>query len=430
MERKNETVFYIGASTVLGICFSILISAVWLGGMVITGIQVLGSLFFSLLFGAVLYCLYKQLRHVAWDKLVSRIVLICGILLLLASQLTILRAIYTQNGWDVRNIYQGALQMATEHTLNGEFKFYFSSCPNNIFLLLIETNLFRLAKLIHVDNLLLVSVLFSMFMVDFAVFIGSLCAKRLFQVRGQILFILISIGLIVYNPWFTVSYSDTIAMPFPVLIIYGYLRLKDESSHKWLWCAEMGVCAVFGYLLKPHTVIPLIAIGLIELVYQRLSKERIILLLRRAGCFLLTAIVAYLSTQTYMYLDIGSIVTEDMKYTNELPVIHYVNMGMNPYTIGGFYGEDRWALAEIEGRDKKAEASLASIKARLQDYGFGGYLRFLGKRLSTCITTGPLDTAEKGIFTGCLRQITIPSVKQSKAYLNTAPEATSFTLFG
>lgn len=388
---RRFLVSYFAVSVFFGLFFC----AMTIANIVSFGARALAVLFFLLLFGVILYCVYDRILNLKLSNGCYRLILFTAVFTLVAAQVIVARGIYTRYGWDVERIIDSATRLANQDQFL-EIK-YFTNYPNNIFLLLVFTDFFRLVRLFS-SNYLLWAICLNIVLVDLAVFLTYLCAKRLFHKKGKILAALLCISLIGMNPWFIVPYSDTFGMLFPVLIFYLYLKMEDDRIPQWLLCILMGAASVIGFFIKPQTAIITIAIFLVALLSHKLNKERLKILLKRFGCLFLSLLITFFSATAYMNYRTKDILPDNLKYQNEMPFTHFLMMGMNPETLGNFYLQDVLDTMGIPGKEEKMQFNLKVIQDRLSHYGFAGYVTFLGQKSAMLYHDGSFGYGQEGGF--------------------------------
>lgn len=291
-------------------------------------------------------------------------------------QMWYVNALSVPIGWDVGQIYNTA--MAPD--MNAEFG-YFSIYPNNLFLLFCFRALFKLLRMVGIaDGWLVLSILNTLF-VDTAALLCVLCAKQLWGLRGGYIALAVCIASFGVFPWLIVPYSDTLAMPFTILLFYLYLQLCRAKSTpaRVALAALAGIAACVGYFIKPTVIIIAIAAVLIHFIFTHTLRAlcaSLALLLIFSACFVggNHAFNHFVKEQQYIRI-----------YENQAtPMTHFIMMGLSKYDwgdgniqYGAYRGEDVSYTHANKDPDKKVEANLKMIRARLQDYGFGGYMRFL-----------------------------------------------------
>lgn len=388
---KRFLILYFTVSVFFGLFFC----AMTIANIVSFGARALAVLFFLFLFSVILYCVYDRILNLKLSNGCYRLILFTAVFILVAAQVIVARGIYTRYGWDAGMLINSATQLANQNSLKGTN--YFSYYPNNVFLLLVFTDFFRLVRLFS-SNYLLWAICLNIVVVDLAVFLTYLCAKRLFHKRGRILAALLCISLIGMNPWFIVPYSDTFGMLFPVLIFYLYLKMEKNRIPQWLLWILMGAASAIGFFIKPQTVIITIAIFLVALLSYKLDKERLKILLKQFGCLVLSLLITFFSATAYMNYRTKDILPDNLKYQNEMPFTHFLMMGMNPEKTGSWYQSDVEQTMRIVGKNEKIKFNIQVIKERLSSYGWKGYMKLLGAKSVKLYSDGTFGYGKEGHF--------------------------------
>lgn len=320
-------------------------------------------------------------------------------------QVVIARTIYFEPGWDVSAIVQNA-----EFIVNAPEKFtadYFLMNPNNIFLLLVFSEIYLLSEKLAFIDFEFLLVIINIIIVDLSILLTILTAKRLFKSKVVIVTIMLFTLLFAFSPWIVIPYSDTLSMIFPIGIFYLYLNIKDKKSKTkkcgLLFC--IGIFASIGYQIKPTIVIVLIAIVLVEFINRIKNFKRLSL----GGLAILIIASGFLGFKTIYSKIVNNVTINGYnlgdRYDKEFPLTHYAMMGMqevhieNRGTIYGVYKpEDVTYTDSFVGKDAKIKANIEEIKRRLSEFGPVGYMRFLAKKAAWFLSDGTFYYGGEGNF--------------------------------
>ena len=131
---------------------------------------------------------------------------------------------------------------------------------------------------------------------------------------------------------------------------------------------------------------------LIQIGIQKIDALRPILL-GIIVCIVLCAGLSDIGKRWFCNAIISKYEEHSQEYfeNTEFSYLHWMNMGLNEESMGGYSLEDVEATKAIVGKKNKSAALKESIKDRLSAFGFGGYLKFLnGKVIYMLCKMAPL----------------------------------------
>lgn len=309
---------------------------------------------------------------------------------------------YFITGWDAGLLLTTAQGIAggSEFAENTFVGYYFSTYPNNIFLIFIFSKILKMESLFGILDagngimgILTVQCLLSAitgFMVFKIAFGLRKSLKSAWNAWG--LYVLI-IGV---SPWVSIPYSDSIGIIFPICILYLYMKIK-EGKHTALNCFLISVVSVLGYKIKPQLFIVTIAI-MITVVLNLLKKDVEDLKLQSKRYFRNAAgvILGVCITLLFSHLAVQSIAIE-MNDKESFGPAHFIMMGLNPITNGGYLEDDVLYTREQRSEDR-TQANIKVIKERLENYGPAGMLQHLVKKTLNNYSDGTWAWGAEGEF--------------------------------
>lgn len=308
---------------------------------------------------------------------------------------------YFITGWDAGLLTDTAYQISAGQSFDSSTyeSYYFSIYPNNILLIFIFSKITELGSLfgildawIGIMGILTVQCLISALtglLVYKTALLWSSSLRMAWNTWGMYVLI---VGV---SPWVSIPYSDSMGLIFPVLFLYLYF-LTQNGSMIWLKCLCMAAVAVLGYKIKPQLAI--IAIAAVIILCLNLLKGKF----KRPGWkpvagTLAGVFIMFLGCQ----LAVSSIPIELDKEEAFGPA-HFVMMGLNPETNGGFLEGDV-AYTYSQPADERTQADIEMIRQRLEDYGPTGLLGHLEKKLLSNYGDGTWAWgAEGGFYTEIL----------------------------
>ena len=315
-------------------------------------------------------------------------------------QIVTLQNIYFESGWDVNIIYSRVKSFLRNGIIELNTYFqkypYFSIAPNNLFL----TNVFVIIGKITMffprqwhSYLYKILVIIDIILIDLAGIImvktiENFTNKKSIKLLGAVLYIAF-IGL---SPWFMIPYSDTYSIIFPISILYNYTK-KDK---KWYNYLMIGLLSYIGYCVKPTNIIMLIAIIIVE-IYRSLFEFRDKKKLKQkikvsviSGIGILIAIMINITLLNVSKYEI------ERKYTFSL--YHYLMMGINTETTGGWNAKDVENDLLIEDYDERVEHNKEVFLQRLKAMSPKDFCKFYIKKILLNYNDGTLAWGREGSF--------------------------------
>lgn len=324
-------------------------------------------------------------------------------ILLFGVQIFIFVNIHFQTGWDLEHIFNAVNSYSEIGVFNDKTYFmkypYFSVYPNNLFLSTIFAVIGRIVVHFTHHRVYQVLVLLDIILVDLAGIvmvktIENLTDKKLLKILGAIIFI-VFIGL---SPWFLVPYSDTYSILLPVSVLYCYTK-KDK---KWYHYLLIGFCSYLGYLIKPTSIIILIAIMIVEsykTIFKIKDKKQIKSVARNGITIVLGIVMVML-----LKVGVESITRyeSDKEYT--ISLYHYLMMGINQDSTGAFSHEDVINSLSIRNYDERVEYNKATFLERLKSLSFEDFCKFYTKKVLVNYNDGTFAWGREGGFYSIVNQ--------------------------
>lgn len=314
---------------------------------------------------------------------------ISGFLFLL--QLLVIHSYYFHTDWD-----SATVTWAAEAIANGlstaEFSWYYSLCPNNLFLTFLFAIGFMIAKFLGISQ----EGLFLL--IAFQCVLSCIASLLLFNVvqiltrsNMQAIFAWGLYCIIVgASPWLSIPYSDSVAIIFPILLLWLYLRNRKQ---KWF---EIGLITLIGYKIKPQISIVTIAIVLIKLA-DCIFKKR-----RGNGKQINLIKMVHFLCGVFLAVVICNVVVNSVNIQRdpqqELGLTHYMMMGLNTESKGAWSGEDLELSRSVATTEERVRMNLTVTIERLKDMGLAGYLRHLKNKTLVNYCDGTFNWGGEGVF--------------------------------
>lgn len=348
----------------------------------------------SILIITALLVLGMRYRERIKIKFTLKAILIAHLILFIV-QVLIAYSVYFYTGWDAATVRNTAFQMI-EHAdkLIGPFAMYYSYHVNQTTIAIFLSYIMRFFYDFGIGNYYFGTVLVSVLFVWLSSLFLTLSVRKLSKSDSTTLFaFFLFMFLGALSPWITIPYSDTYAILFPSFALFLYVYTRETN---WYFPALflISLASIFGTLIKPQTIIILIAVVIVEFIqaFQHWKKGTLILSVLLMSILFaqkVTTEVYYKSIYTY---DFGIVQGRNFTYT------HYLMTGLNPFTYGAYYEEDAllsYATGTVEEREAK---NWEVIQNRLAEYGVLGYLDFSMHKILTNFNDGTFAWNGEGGF--------------------------------
>lgn len=341
-----------------------------------------------------------------WNQHIKRISI-----LLLIVELIISYCIMFASGWDAGIVLGQADLIASGSTkLNHN---YYSWYPNNLLITFLYSLAYRLTGLFGIQSA--GSVIIVLVQCILSVLTGYYLyriAEHMFQSQtlAMLLWILYALWLGLL-PWYTVTYSEPLAIFFPVSILYLYQCMENQKKY-YRNTALIGILSVIGFKLKPSTLIVSMAIFII-LVLQLLDKKTRNISLKKIVIMLVTFSV---TLGIFEQIDFAKQMGLKLDSNKEMPMTHFAMMGLSEKRNGIFDQKELDYSLSFPNVQQRKEANLKMIRKRLQAYGFSGLMKHMTKKTLTNYNDGAFSWGKEGDF--FLIEIEKPDGPLSKAIKN------------
>lgn len=317
----------------------------------------------SLVIGAMFICaLYYILKKVKITNSRINYTVFESVVFLLffIFQLIFTYSTYAYAGWDPEVLWDFGLIINSNKKIDPS---YLSTYPNNLLLLNFIVLLQQIAKflpraLFH-DGvylfLVINCILNSITGIMIYKLINHFC-ERSAAWLGWILYVI----LIGTSGWLDIYYSDSLALIFPMAIVYIWVKCKKVIKYPII-----GFLAMFGVNIKPQCIIVLIAIIVWEIV-SFISASRDIKLKIAKGLFLIALgmfaglLLAGACKRTSIEIE------EEASFSPT----HYLMMGLKGY--GGYNLSDVEFSQSFATRKERNEANIDEALRRISDKGLTG----------------------------------------------------------
>ena len=356
------------------------------------GAQLNAALLFVLIAVAcvLLYDLHRLLGKVTETQ--GRVILILFIAVSAAVQIIAGLQLRYIPQWDIAAVFNGGRDWA----INGNFDVYqeyHAMQSNNHGALFLFRCVFQVYHLFGGTDFYAAALVFTVLILQVAVYAGYDAARRLAGIRGAVMFLAL---LAVYLPFYTMGaafYTDTLSLPFVILVLDFYLRGRDAERFGWKLCCFVacGAFAAIGAAIKFTALIPLIAVALDWALnhtpWNWSSLKKPLLSLGAAACaavFLTLVFSAYMKTQ----------VDQTLAEQRKMPLSHWVMMGLDGSNHGRYSASDFDFSMGLPDPDTRRQEISKVIRQRIQDFGVVGLIKHISVKLAIDYESGTFNQAD------------------------------------
>lgn len=281
-----------------------------------------------------------------------------GYLMLFILQCIYVRLTYFYTGWDVSLMQTRVEAVISGHSLqdvSGDVGY--SIYPNNLTLFYMQYLISKVGELFSWERPYDLCIYVSCFCVAASCFLGSLTVRKIID-NGfmHFLYTLISTVYILFSPWIVIPYSDTYGMLFVTLGIWAVLYL-ERPIFKW---PVLAFSALIGCQIKPTCIFTLFAVLILYapkfiMDFRKKWKELCILLL---SCLFFGGIGQGISPWVQHSLSFR--IDPELRF----PINHYIMMGLNERSSGGFDESDYFFTLSIPTYAEKKKIIKEEIEER------------------------------------------------------------------
>ena len=313
-------------------------------------------------------------------------------LVFMCFQICLIHSYYFNTGWDSGRVIDAAYQLSKNVKLQESANEYFSYYPNNVLITILFSKIILFSNLIGLGKYSYFIILFFQSLISIAtgvlifVVIENLTKSDSLALLGYFIYIIL-MGL---SPWISIPYSDSMALIIPIIMFYLYIRLCDGYS-KIINTFLIVFLAVFGYMLKPQTVILFVSCAVISILYIRNYNFKNIL--KFLTLVVVSFGVSYSSVKYFSY-------DRNMSLNSELEISydHFLKMGLNNSNDGGYSSNDVMDSVSYKTKKERKKANFKVIKERLKDYGVRGLLNHQVKKTLVNYNDGTFAWSREGTF--------------------------------
>ncbi|MGB4613003.1 MAG: hypothetical protein WBH68_01705 [Erysipelotrichaceae bacterium] len=258
------------------------------------------------------------------------------------------------------------IQIAANSIVNNEpilNNNYFSTYPNNLLILLINSLIFKITDLFNISifNSKILVIINCILISIVSLLIPKIVKLLNFPVEYQFFSYLLFVIFIGFSPWNIIFYSDIFGIFLITLIIFLFLKYIGNSKNIYIYILVF-LCFP-SYNLKPHIIllyIPIIIYSLIFL-HNKLKKN------------LIKIVVLFMLSFSLTKLSINSIPIS-LDTNNRVPITHFFMMGLNSDSNGVFNFDDLVLSRSVNNLNERIQLNLDVSYERIKNLGAKGLL--------------------------------------------------------
>lgn len=309
----------------------------------------------SIIYILIMTFLYKKCQK----KEIKKKMFIILFFIILILQLIVAYLFKVIPSWDFGIIHKESVNFSNKIN-NIE---YFCKYPNNIPTMIILKCVYYIFNMLNIKQYINIGISINIFAIDLSIIMLILIIKEILgKEKAFFALFFISVMPVIYLS-VPIFYTDTLSMPFPIMIIYIYLKMKKQQDikNKIISSFCLDIVTVIGMNIKVTVGIIFIAIIIYEILLNKKQKMKNILYPILSICFIMLLIILEVLTFKYslnQYYD---------KLRNEsMPPTHFIMMALKG--DGGFNDKDEKLTSSLKTREEKIATNIKEIKERIQKY--------------------------------------------------------------
>lgn len=222
--------------------------------------------------------------------------------------------------WDVGTVEN----IAKEYIEKGEYSdYYLGMYENNIPVVMSIIAIYKIAGWFGGDHHVLLYLVNWFLIASSAVMILRLIG-RVFGDRGFLALYPIIVGLLVFSPYYSMYYTDTLGL-FSVSILISLIYAIFENPEKKINYALLGIMMVLGYFAKVTSMIMIIALTISLISMRKPNVRKDILRLSIVGAFSLMIVMLY--SFSFNRMPKFAKYSEEQLERQRFSLVHWLGMG-------------------------------------------------------------------------------------------------------
>ncbi len=291
---------------------------------------------------------------------------------------------------------------------------YFSIYPTQIPLTIFIYGIKYIGSILNITNLSSVVIIYNAFMTSFMLFCIYKIVKKLSNSNSALVIMLLAVLYPDFYLYVSYYYTDIIALPFGIIGFYLLLKGEDTTSKKSILCyLSAGLLFGIGFKLRVTTIILLI--GYVLCLLRNLDLRQFI---KRVAIIFSGVLISLFTYTCFIYPSFNVEIDENVK----VPALHWVMMGTNPETDGGYVDAD--IIYSIFSKNKNEDIKDV-IRKRMPQLN----LKFYYNKLRKVWSEGDHDIQRKYALTTSMNESRIYVSGQMNGILRYFSQMLKFTIY-
>lgn len=259
---------------------------------------------------------------------------------------------------------------------------YFSKYSNNYFLVILFMYLSRVLAKLNLNGSYMPFFILNMIALYGSMVLSWLCVKEIGGRRAAAkMLMLVTLNPLFYMLVFWV-YSCTLSIPLLVLIMWVGIKIyKSELMIEVVcWAIMEGALAIISYFIRPTSLIPLIALGIIGILLCIRKKNVIKKIFITTICIMLSGVLIYNVVHALSddYFSEASV--------RNYPITHWLMMGS--HGDGEYNASDDAYTNSFNSTEEMKAANIEMIKENYSQLGITGTFNLFIKKMNTTFAEG------------------------------------------
>ena len=284
---------------------------------------------------------------------------------------------------DFERIFTGAYNYTIAGVIEDPYLDYFYKYPNNMPLTIFLQFVFRVFYKFGFTNFYIVGALVNTFCICGTYFFLYLCCEKRLGVKQGFFALALMYLCIPIHFYISVFYTDIISMPFIPFALYISFLIQDAKNAKETILPLAGLFVVIGFGLKIKYSVAIIIIAISIDFIIRKEYKKIVAICLTVLCSFFTWSSGF---DAFMY---KNILDEEIAYDAATPFASWIMMSLKG--DGTHDPNDNYFIWYFETHEEKNEYAWLEIRARLEEHGVLGYIRFLNQKAIRSFGSGNMD---------------------------------------
>lgn len=264
---------------------------------------------------------------------------------------------------------------------------YFSWYPFNLGTVYLYAFLFRILRIVGITDHYMIIAVFAGILFAAGFICGAKAAESICDGSTALLFVLLCLLCFPFYYCTAELYTDVLALPFPMIVLYLYRRAQEKRGKARIVCIVLfALFSLFGFFIRVTTLIMPFAC-LISALFQKQFRLFFVCLVVTTACLLAGNTAMEAANERHL----GK---ENLR-VHRLSIWHYLAMGLPAQPDEGYgqYGDGGWLLLSTSFDDPEARDRHLMTEVRDRLY----YLRY-PSRMANMLSRKNVSTFGDGTF--------------------------------